>query len=213
MWVICLWLVDTLDSCVDHSLWKHCSSNTFSHTQKRFLVCVDWKTLCCAHQLTNKKEDAVSCWGWWFLFLELLLPAIVEYLSKRPKENTVFLRALIHSASFSWPFPMRLLGEWKRQDPSNSRKKRNKRNILKEKIFCKFNGLWHAFCCIVRVHGVFWYLPAVAVCYDNDERWMLLGVRQLQLWWEPSFDHWLENVVREKEFMPRKSSQFLFFST
>ena len=115
---------------------------THFHTQKRFLVCVDWKTFCCAHQLTDKKEDVVSCWRWWSLFLELLFPAIVEYLSKSPKENTVFLRILIHSASFSWLFPMWLLAEWKCQEPSTSRKKRNKRNILKEKMFCKFNGLW-----------------------------------------------------------------------
>ena len=141
MWMMCLWLVDTLDSCADHSLWKHCSSNSFSHT-KRFIVCVDWKTLCCAHQFTNKKEDAVSCWRWWSLFLELLFPAIIEYLSKRIKKNTAFLRALIHSVSFSCLFTMWLLAEWKYQEPSNSRKKRNKRNILKEKIFCKFNGLW-----------------------------------------------------------------------
>ena len=103
---------------------------------------MDWKTLCCAHQLTEEKEDAVSCWRRWSLFLELLLPAIIEYLSKRPKKNTVFLRILIHSASFSWLFLMWLLAEWKYQEPSTSRKKRNKRNILKEKIFCKFNGLW-----------------------------------------------------------------------
>ena len=138
---MCLWLVDTLDSCADHSLWKHCSSNSFSHI-KRFLVCVDWKTLCCAHQLTDKKEDVVSCWGWWPLLLERLFPAIIEYLSKKPKENTVFLRILFHSASFSWLFPVWVLAEWNCQEPSNSRKKRNKRNILKEKIFCKFNGLW-----------------------------------------------------------------------
>ena len=34
MWMMCLWLVDTLDSCADRSFWKHCSSNSFSHTKK-----------------------------------------------------------------------------------------------------------------------------------------------------------------------------------
>ena len=95
---MCLWLVDTLDSCADHSLWKHCSSNSFSHTKKDFL-CV-WiekhfvvlisspirKEMlflvgdddlcflsCCFQQLlsisTKDQKRTLYSWGYWFILL------------------------------------------------------------------------------------------------------------------------------------------------
>ena len=103
---------------------------------------MDWKTLCCSSAHRWEREWYLLLGMMISVFFELLFPAILEYLNKRLKKNTVFMRILYHSALFSWLFPIWLLGEWNCREPSHSRKKRNKRNILKEKIFCKFNGLW-----------------------------------------------------------------------